>query len=552
MKVQSIAAGVLLGMLVTAGLATGAAAKSVGRAQAPRFVDETASAGVDHIYDGEWQFFVGGGVAVLDCDDDRLPDLYLAGGTGNAALYRNVSTIGGALQFEPVDDEASTLSEVTGAYPLDIDGDGVEDLAVLRRGENVLLRGRGDCTFERANEAWGFDGGDEWTVAFSAKWDPGAVLPTLAVGNYLTIVDIGETSVCDDNALFRPGDGGYAAPVPLSPGYCSLSMLFLDWDRSGRTDLRVANDRNYYIDGEEQLWRIEPGEAPRLWTRDEGWQRLQLFGMGIASEDLGGDGYPELFVTSMGDNKLQALADGPKQPNYRDVALKRGVTAHRPFAGGDILPSTAWHPEFDDVNNDGRMDLFVSKGNVEAMPDQAMKDPNNLLIGNARGNFQEAAKAAGVLDFGRSRGAAVADLNLDGLLDLVVVERREPVRLWRNVGDGSASEPKPMGSWLAVELAQDGPNADAVGAWIEVRSGGATTEREVTVGGGHASGQSGPTHFGLGDAGKARVRVTWPDGEVSDWWQVPANSVVTLSRRDPETCPGVCPAPEPIIWQPSS
>ena len=72
---------------------------------------------------------------------------------------------------------------MTGAYPLDVDGDGLVDLAVLRVGEIVLLRGLGDCRFERANEAWGFDGGRGWTTAFSATWERGATLPTLAFGD---------------------------------------------------------------------------------------------------------------------------------------------------------------------------------------------------------------------------------------------------------------------------------------------------------------------------------------------------------------------------------
>ena len=86
-------------------------------------------------------------------------------------------------------------------------------------------------------------------------------------------------------------------------------MLFSDWDRSGRRDLRVSNDRHYYRDGEEQLWRIEAGAPPRLWTREEGWKRLRIFGMGIASHDLTGDGYPEVYLTSQADNKLQTLSD---------------------------------------------------------------------------------------------------------------------------------------------------------------------------------------------------------------------------------------------------
>ena len=85
------------------------------------------------------------------------------GGSDPAALYRNQSEVGGALRFEALTDPATDLTSVTGAYPLDIDGDGIIDLAVLRMGEDVLLRGLGDCRFERANEAWSFAGGDGWT-----------------------------------------------------------------------------------------------------------------------------------------------------------------------------------------------------------------------------------------------------------------------------------------------------------------------------------------------------------------------------------------------------
>ena len=108
-------------------------------------------------------------MAVLDCDDDGRPDLYFAGGAEPAGLFRNESAVGGALAFSQLAGESTDLTEVTGAYPIDIDGDDVVDLAVLRRGENVLLRGLGDCRFERANEAWGFDGEDDWSVGLQRQ-----------------------------------------------------------------------------------------------------------------------------------------------------------------------------------------------------------------------------------------------------------------------------------------------------------------------------------------------------------------------------------------------
>jgi hypothetical protein len=246
-----------------------------------------------------------------------------------------------------------------------------------------------------------------------------------------------------------------------------------------------------------------------------------------------------VYLTSQGDNKLQTLADGVGQPNYSDIAFERGVTAHRPFAGDVVLPSTAWHPEFQDVNNDGLIDLFVSKGNVEAMTEYAAEDPSNLLLGQADGTFVESAEDAGILSFARARGAALTDLNLDGMLDLVVVNRRENVKIWRNVGSGDASQPEPMGNWIGVQLAQPGPNLDGIGSWIEVRIGRYTIQREVTVGGGHAGGQNGWIHFGLGDAENVKVRVQWPDGEIGPWITVNANQFLTIDRGASEARPHI-------------
>ena len=292
----------------------------------PHFVDESATAGIAHTYGGGPTFSTGGGIAVLDCDGDGRPDIFLAGGANSAALYHNDSPVNGALRFTLAPSPVTDLAGVTGAYPIDIDGDGNVDLAVLRAGEAVLLRGLGGCRFERANERWGFDGGNADTTAFSATWEGSAALPTLALGRYLKLDASGaQTLDCDTSQLVRPDAAGtgYGAPTPLAPGYCALSMIFSDWDGSGRRDLRVTNDRNYYTDGSDQLWRIAPGEPPRAYTTADGWIPLQVSGMGLASYDLAGTGYPDVFITSQGDDKLQTLTAGPAQPTYRDVALKR-------------------------------------------------------------------------------------------------------------------------------------------------------------------------------------------------------------------------------------
>jgi hypothetical protein len=500
----------------------------------PRFVEETATAGLAISYDGPLAYFAGGGVAILDCDADHRPDLYVAGGVNPSALFRNESAVGGALRFSIVASPTTDLTAVTGAYPLDVDGDGLVDLAVLRNGRNVLLRGTGDCGFEESNERWSFDGGSAPTMAFSATWEGDNALPTLAFGNYVDPDGTDPSTLCVPNALVRPASAGgstYGPPVTLAPGWCALSMLFSDWAGSGRRDLRISNDRHYYVDGEEQLWRMEPGSMPRLYTADEGWVRVNVEGMGIASQDVTGDGLPDVFLTSQGSNRLQTLTAGPSKPTYRDIGLKRGVIADRPFAGGEDLPSTAWHPEFDDVNNDGYMDLFISKGNVHSQPDFAAKDPSNLLLGQPDGTFSESAETAGLLDFDRGRGAGLTDVNLDGMLDLVEVHLGSPVRIWRNVGTGSATAPAAIGHWLQVRVTDpERPNRDAIGGWLEVRANGTSIRRELTIGGGHGGGELGWVHVGLGAATTAEVRVQWPDGTAGPWLTTAPDRFVELHR----------------------
>ncbi len=513
--------------------------RRISAAPVPSFNEESAAAGLNHTYDGPWEYFVGGGVAIFDCNGDRRPDLFLAGGKNPARLFENNSPTGGRLAFKERSLQLPDrkTSKVLGAYPIDIDNDGILDLATLRLGENLLLRGLGDCRFEIANRAFGFDGGREWTTGFSAVWENGNSHPTLAFGNY---VDRSKPAApwgtCHDNFLFRPQEGAkpdYSEATRLTPGYCSLSILFTDWNRSSEPSLRISNDRHYYRDGEEQLWAVPPGRPPRAYRRSDGWRRLKIWGMGIASIDLNVDGYPEFALTSMGDTKFQTLDDEADEtvPVYRDIAFDKGVTAHRPYTGDDLRPSTGWHSEFQDVNNDTLWDLFIAKGNVEAMPDFAAYDPDNLLLGQWDDTFVEVGDTAGIALDSRGRGAGLADFNMDGLVDLVVVNRASPVSLFRNTGAGNAERPRPLGNWLAVEVRQPRQaNRQAIGAKISVKIGNRTIVRDLQVGAGHASGQLGFSHFGLGVSERAQVRIKWPDGDWSHSYRVFGNTHVIIER----------------------
>lgn len=485
-------------------------------AAGPSFVNQAPALPHAVIYGGEWEHFVGGGVAIFDCNGDARPDLFVAGGTNPAALLVNSTAPNGLIRFH--DGDLAALTDVTGAYPLDFDGDGLLDLAVLRVGADMVLKGEPDCKFHDATAKWGLTLGDQWSTAFTATWQAGQHWPTVAIGHYVDRSrPDGPFEACDSNSLYRPKPGGgYGAPIILAPGYCALSMLFSDWQRNGTPDLRISNDRHYYVrGGYEEMWHLNP-LAPYA---PADWPRVSLWGMGIASRDITGDGLPEVMMTSMGDQLLQINQGGGTLQN---APFGMGTYAHQPYSGDDGRPSTGWHAEFGDIDNDGRDDLFIAKGNVDQMPSNAMRDPNNLLMQGADGVFVEQGGAAGIGTLDRSRGAGLADLNADGLLDIVVVNRRAPLEIWQNTTQNT-------GHWLSVSLHGPAGNTQAVGAWIELRSQGRTQSREVTVGGGHVSGQAVPVHFGLGTAQQAELRVIWPNGAASPWQVVDADRVVTLT-----------------------
>ena len=322
----------------------------------------------------------------------------------------------------------------------------------------------------------------------------------LALGHYVNRADPnGPFQACDDNLILWPGPAGYRAQT-LAPGFCALSMLAAP-DARGRQSLRISNDRHYYVrGGYEQMWDIA---EQRFLTEADGWPTVSLWGMGIASRDLTGDGRDEVMLTSMGDQLLQiAQADG----SYRAAPYAMGTYATRPVIGDDGRPSTGWHAEFADVDLDGRADLFIAKGNVDQMPTNAMEDPNTLLWQQPDGSFAEVGPQAGVASGERARGASLADLDGDGLPDLIVVNRRAPLELYRNV------TPEPGGFVSIDPRMPEGPNRFAVGAEVIVETPRGRQRQHRLVGGGHAGGSMVPLLFGLGTSMRAEVTVNWPDG----------------------------------------
>ena len=270
---------------------------------------------------------VGGGAAVFDCNGDGFEDVLLAGRREARDLLRQRQHAGRRLTFAK-QQSGLEFDAMTGAYPIDIDGDGIMDVVVLRVGENIVMRGEGDCHFTRANEAWGFDGGDGWSTAFAATWEKGAAWPTHR-----------------HRQLHRPHARSWSPGAPARPTGCTgrrteakgfapplaaqaqlLPALHavhrLEQFRHART-CAFATTANITKAGRSRCGASRRASRRSSTPRKTAGAYLRIWGMGIAGYDIDGDGYQEYFLTSMADNKLQTLASPPKDGASAAARLTR-------------------------------------------------------------------------------------------------------------------------------------------------------------------------------------------------------------------------------------
>ncbi|MEM9557088.1 MAG: CRTAC1 family protein [Acidobacteriota bacterium] len=460
------------------------------------FTDVTLAAGLDFVHGDLPPFnlgqFMGGGVAAGDFDGDGWTDLYVVRGTSGAnLLLRNR----GDGSFEDVATAAGVdLVGSAGSGPtfVDLDGDGHLDLIVGRLvgGPPWLLRNRGDGTFEDRSATSGLP---SFERVFS-----------IAAGDLDLDGDLdlffSQWNVDPADPLWRnDGDFTFSAATDAVLGAGNAPLIrtftpnFAHLDDDGWPDLAVASD----FDNSQVFLSRGDGTLENVTDPSV---IVDQNGMGAAIGDYDNDGDLDWFVSSiynpddpfyqLGNRLYRNRGDGSFDDVTEDAKVKHG--------------HWGWGSTFCDLDNDGRLDLFHVNGWRDPPYDD---DPSRLFLQNDDHTFAEQAFARGVDDRGQGRGVVCFDYDRDGDLDLYVANNSGPPALYRNDGDAA------LGGLLEIELRMEGSNRYGVGALVRLHAAGLEQMREIRIGS-HFTSQSPPLAvFGLGsDRAASRVHVAWPGG----------------------------------------
>ena len=528
-------------------LAQKAPAKPAAKAEtAPvTFEDVTKAAGIDfHLTCGgaEKRYIMEsmcGGVAFFDYDNDGWTDIFLVNGSTLEEARAGRSPLGRLYR----NNHDGTFTDVTAKAGLthagwgfgvavgDFDNDGYEDLYVTYLDGGVLYRNNGNGTFTDVTAKAGVGNPGRWgTSAGFGDFDNDGHLD-LYVANYVdldlkNLPEFGSSVFCRyrgipvscgprglkggrDRLYRNNGDGTFtdvSDKLNIDPNAnYGLGVLWLDFDNDGCEDLYVADDSSpsmlYHGDCKGGLAEmgIEAGVAYSADGRDQA-------GMGIDAADYDHSGLQSVAKTNFSDDHNN-LYHNDGQGEFTEVA---GPTGFGPVS----IPFLGFGMKFFDFDNDGWMDAFVANGHVNPQVDKydfgVSYAERDLLFHNLRnGKFEEIGLQAGPSFKTKhvGRGAAVADFDNDGALDLLVARLDESPALLRNAG-------KP-GHWLRIRTVGTKSNRDGFGARITVTSGGTTQLQEVRANSSYLSASDPRAHFGLGNATAAEtIIVRWPSGQV--------------------------------------
>ena len=515
----------------------------------------------------------GASLAVIDVDGDGDLDIYATTSRHGApnSLWLNERDGAGQVRFRDVAVEAG-LADVnrdgvgcsTASIWADVDGDGDQDVVLVKWGYQQLFLQEAPLRFRDATADSGLDG--LWMNSHNALFldvDRDGLVDLFLGGYFREEVNLWQlesTRIMQDsfefsenggrNRLFRNLGGGRFEDVSDAFGIggsrWTYASVAADFDEDGWTDLYIANDY-----GSEELLRNNEGKG--FAPLDVDLDRQSKSGMSASLGDVENKGRLAVYVTNISQpgflfqgnnlriNRLKdrkALVDGPEGP-VRNCGW-------------------AWGSAFGDLDLDGWQDLVVVNGFISADKDRdywydmgKVAGGNGAVFEDARNwppfegrslsgyertrvlknrggrSFVEIGGDVGITDTFDGRGVVLADMDLDGRLDMVVANQNGPLLVYRNEPPEGAED----SNWIAIDLApapreRGGSNPDAAGAHLTARFGPHTQVRVIVLGGGFSSQGPKQVHYGLGEATRVdELEVRWPSGRLQRVRDLPAGRI---------------------------
>lgn len=526
------------------------------------FQDVTAKAWIDfHLTCGSAQKLyimdaMCGGIGFIDYDNDGWPDIFLLNGSTLQQLNSRTSPASKLYH----NNHDGTFTDVTAKLGItergwgmgvavgDFDNDGFDDLYLTYLDHAVLLHNDGGKHFTDVTAKAGVGNRGNWgTSAAFADYDRDGFLD-LYVANYVDIdlehlPSFGSTVFCRyrgipvscgprglkgsrDRLFHNNGDGTFTDVTDkqqIDPGsFYGLGVIWLDYNRDGCPDVYVSDDSSPSL-----LYRgdckgnfTEVGLEAGVAYSADGQEQA---GMGVDSADFDHDGRPDIAKINFSDDTNNL---------YRNNGNGEFIDVNGPSGFGPISTTyLGFGVKFLDFDNDGWPDIFVANGHVNPQVDGkkfgvSYRERNFLFRNLGDSTFSEVGSKAGAwMRIPRvGRGAATADFNNDGRVDLLVSNLDGAPVLAKNIS-------RETNHFVTLKLIGSKSNRDAIGAIVVVRAGGVTQVQEVRANSSYLSASDLRLHFGLGKSAQIdSIAIDWPSGSKQRFTHLPVDQELRLTE----------------------